>query len=98
MSYALGSENQDLPGYVVLFDAGPLGGAGNYSNGFLPAAFQPTRLRDKGTPVLDLLPPEEFATGQRASLDLIRDLEDGRCQMDWANLEPLVALAGGARA
>jgi hypothetical protein len=57
-----------------LFDAGPLGGAGNYSNGFLPAAFQPTRLRDKGTPVLDLLPPEELADGQRASFDLIREL------------------------
>jgi hypothetical protein len=73
-TYGLGTENQDLPGYVVLFDAGPLGGAGNYSNGFLPAAFQPTQLRDVGTPVLDLLPPEEFALGQRDSLDLIRDL------------------------
>jgi hypothetical protein len=73
-TYGLGSENQDLPGYVVLFDAGPLGGAGNYSNGFLPAAFQPTRLRDRGTPVLDLLPPEEFAAGQRASLDVIGEL------------------------
>jgi arylsulfatase A-like enzyme len=59
---------------VLLFDAGPLGGAANYSNGFLPAPFQPTRLRDKGTPVLDLLPPEEFAAGQRDSLDLIRQL------------------------
>lgn len=73
-TYGLGSENQDLPGYVVLFDAGPLGGAGNYSNGFLPAAFQATRLRDKGTPVLDLLPPGDFAAGQRKSLDLIREL------------------------
>jgi hypothetical protein len=72
-TYGLGSENQDLPGYVVLFDAGPIGGRANYSNGFLPAAFQPTRLRDQGTPVLDLLPPEEFAGGQRASLDLIRE-------------------------
>jgi len=73
-TYGLGSVNQDLPGYVVLFDAGPLGGAGNYSNGFLPAAFQPTKLRDTGTPVLDLLPPEEFAAGQRTSLDVIREL------------------------
>ena len=73
-TYGLGSENQDLPAYVVLLDAGPLGGAGNYSNGFLPAAFQPTRLRDTGTPVLDLLPPDELASGQRASLDLIREL------------------------
>ncbi len=74
VTYGLGSENQDLPGYVMLFDAGPLGGAANYSNGFLPAAFQPTRLRDAGTPVLDLLPPDEFSAGQRASLDLLRDL------------------------
>src|SRR5688572_32759772 len=63
-----------LPAYVMLFDAGPLGGAANYSNGFLPAAFQPTRLRDRGTPVLDLMPPEEFASGQRSSLDLIKAL------------------------
>jgi len=74
VTYGLGSVNRDLPGYVMLFDAGPLGGAANYSNGFLPAAFQPTRLRDAGTPVLDLLPPETFAAGQRDSLDLIRDL------------------------
>ena len=74
VTYGLGTENQDLPGYVMLFEAGPLGGAANYSNGFLPAAFQPTRLRDQGTPVLDLLPPEEFAPGQRASLDLIKTL------------------------
>lgn len=74
VTYGLGSVNRDLPGYVMLFDAGPLGGAANYANGFLPAAFQPTRLRDTGTPVLDLLPPGEFAAGQRASLDLIREL------------------------
>ena len=74
VTYGLGSTNSDLPGYVMLFDAGPLGGSANYSNGFLPAAFQPTRLRDTGTPVLDLLPPGEFAEGQRDSLDLIREL------------------------
>jgi hypothetical protein len=74
LPYGLGTENQDLPGYVLLFDAGPLGGAGNYANGFLPAAFQPTRLRDHGTPVLDLLPPDKFADGQRAAFDLIREL------------------------
>ncbi len=86
VTYGLGTENQDLPGYVMLFDAGPLGGAANYSNGFLPAAFQPTRLRDKGTPVLDLLPPDEFAPGQRASLDLIKTL----------NLKHRAARAGAA--
>jgi hypothetical protein len=74
VTYGLGTENQNLPGYVLLFDAGPLGGSANYTNGFLPPAFQGTRLRDNGTPVLDLLPPNEFAAGQRASLDLIQQL------------------------
>jgi hypothetical protein len=74
VTYGLGTENQNLPGYVLLFDAGPLGGAANYSNGFLPPAFQGTRLRDQGTPVLDLLPPENLAASQRASLDLLREL------------------------
>ncbi|MDB6155354.1 MAG: hypothetical protein JWL90_3807, partial [Chthoniobacteraceae bacterium] len=74
ITYGLGTENQNLPGYVLLFEAGPLGGAPNYSNGFLPAAFQGTRLRSEGTPVLDLLPPAELANGQRASLDLIHQL------------------------
>jgi Protein of unknown function (DUF1501) len=74
VTYGLGTENTDLPGYVVLFDAGPLGGAANYTNGFLPPAFQPTRLRDRGSPVLDLLPPSEFAAGQRQSIDLMQQL------------------------
>src|SRR5687767_10252086 len=74
VTYGLGSENQNLPGYVLLFDAGPLGGATNYANGFLPAAFQGTRLRDKGVPVLDLLPPEEFAAGQDRTFASLREL------------------------
>jgi hypothetical protein len=74
ITYGLGTENQNLPGYILLFEAGPLGGAPNYSNGFLPAAFQGTRLRAEGTPVLDLLPPPALAAGQRASLDLIHQL------------------------
>lgn len=73
VTYGLGSENENLPGYVVLFDAGPLGGAANYSNGFLPPAFQSTRFRDRGSPVADLLPPEPFAVGQRESLDLLAE-------------------------
>ena len=89
VTYGLGTENQNLPGYVALFDAGPLGGAANYSNGFLPAAFQPTRLRDRGTPVLDLTPPDDLAGGQRAALDLAqklnrkhRDARPGQSELD----------------
>jgi hypothetical protein len=93
ITYGLGTGNQDLPGYVMLFEAGPLGGAANYSNGFLPAAFQPTRLRDHGTPVLDLLPPEEFASGQRASLDLIRtlNLKHREIRQGYTQLEARIA-------
>lgn len=93
ITYGLGTENQDLPGYVMLFDAGPLGGAANYSNGFLPAAFQPTRLRDVGTPVLDLLPPKEFAAGQRDSLDLIKklNLEHRKTRQGFTQLDARIA-------
>jgi len=73
-TYGLGSENRDLPGYVVLFDAGPLGGAANYTNGFLPAAFQPVRWRDRGPPALDLTPSPQFADAQRETLDLVQAL------------------------
>ncbi|MFM8323786.1 MAG: DUF1501 domain-containing protein [Pirellulaceae bacterium] len=74
VTYGLGTENADLPGYVVLFDAGPLGGATNYTNGFLPPAFQPTRIRDRGLPVLDLVPGEAFAKEQREAIDLMQQL------------------------
>jgi hypothetical protein len=74
VTYGLGTENSDLPGYVVLFDAGPLGGATNYTNGFLPPAFQPTRMRDRGLPVLDLTPGESFASEQRDAIDLMQQL------------------------
>jgi hypothetical protein len=74
VTYGLGTENQNLPAYVLLFDAGPLGGATNYSNGFLPSAFQGTRLRSSGTPVLDLVPPDEFVGGQTQTFGALREL------------------------
>jgi hypothetical protein len=55
VTYGLGSENQNLPGYVVMTElAYPQGGATNWSNGFLPAYYQGTRLRPEGSPLLDL--------------------------------------------
>ena len=58
-TYGLGSENQKLPGYVVMTElALPQGGSRNWSNGFLPAYYQGTRLRPKGSPILDLKSPE----------------------------------------
>jgi Protein of unknown function (DUF1501) len=93
VTYGLGSINQDLPSYVVLFDAGPLGGAANYSNGFLPAAFQPTHLRSQGSPVLDLKPPDDLAMHQRDSLDLIGQLniQHRQSRVGFTDLEARIA-------
>ena len=72
LTYGLGSENQNLPGYVLLFKVGGLGGSANWSNAFLPAAFQGTRFRESGTPVFNLQPPKQLAGVQRSTLDAIQ--------------------------
>ena len=76
VSYGLGSVNQDLPGFIVLPEVSyPQGGAANWSNGYLPAYFQGTPLRPKGSPILDLKPPEFVSRDeQRRNLDLIATL------------------------
>lgn len=72
-TYGLGTENQNLPAFVVLPEgAFPQGGAANWSNGFLPAHYQGTALRSQGSPILDLIPPEGVTRQQqRANLDLL---------------------------
>lgn len=76
VTYGLGSANQNLPGFVVLPEVSyPQGGAANWSNGFLPAHFQGTPLRAKGSPILNLRPREEITREhQRANLDLLAKL------------------------
>ncbi|HUG91899.1 MAG TPA: DUF1501 domain-containing protein [Planctomycetaceae bacterium] len=75
-AYGLGTENQNLPAFVVLPEvAYPQGGAANWSNGFLPAFFQGTALRPGGSPILDLEPPPGVTPGvQRRNLDLLAKL------------------------
>lgn len=70
-TYGLGTENQNLPGYVVMTElAAPQGGAANWSNGFLPADYQGTRLRPQGSPLLDLKSqPNKSRAHQRRALD-----------------------------
>jgi hypothetical protein len=70
VTYGLGSANQNLPGFVLLFKVGGLGGSANWSNGFLPAAFQGTQFRYEGPPALNLQPPAEFVGVQRSTIDL----------------------------
>ena len=74
VTYGLGSVNQNLPGYVLLYKVGGLGGSANWSNAFLPAAFQGTQFRHEGSPVLNLQPPAEFADVQRSTLDFAQTL------------------------
>lgn len=77
--YALGSEDQNLPAYVVLDDplGLPINGAENWHAGFLPPQFQGTRFRSVGTPVLNLRsdierPPEIVRTARRVLAELDR--------------------------
>jgi hypothetical protein len=86
VTYGLGSENQNLPGFVVLPEVSyPQGGAANWSNGYLPAIFQGTPLRPKGSPILDLSPPPGVNEQQQlANLDLLAKLNaDQRARHTW---------------
>jgi hypothetical protein len=76
VNYGLGTLNQDLPGFIVLPEVSyPQGGSPNWGNGFLPASFQGTPLRAKGSPILDLTPPAGITREhQRANLDFLAQL------------------------
>src|SRR4051812_11531697 len=78
-TYGLGSENQNLPGFIVLGDprGAPIGGASVWGNGFLPAAYQGTLFRSGSTPIVDLKPRVDMTTAhQRKELDLLRWLNE----------------------
>lgn len=75
VAYGLGSENENLPGYMVLHDrrGGPVNGAAAWQSGYLPAAYQGTLLRASGPPILNL----ESSSGAsaertRRELDLLK--------------------------
>ena len=89
ISYGLGSESQELPGFVVLQSGprGPRSGATLWSSGFLPTQHQGVPLRSAGDPILNLSNPEGV-TGddQRRTLDLVRDLNQTH-RMDTGDAE-----------
>ncbi|GMU20814.1 MAG: hypothetical protein AMXMBFR13_09100 [Phycisphaerae bacterium] len=76
LNYGLGSESENLPGYVVLTAGrGTSGGAQLWSSGFLPSSYAGVLFRSKGDPVLNLSnPPGVTAQMQRHSLNALRDL------------------------
>jgi hypothetical protein len=78
VTYGLGSECRDLPGFIVL-NGGliPPGGLDNFNNGFLPATFQGSVFKPGKTPVADLARTEASDALQRGKLDLLRQLDQG---------------------
>jgi len=77
ITYGLGSENSNLPGFIALQDArgGPLGGPYNWQSGFLPATYQGTPFGLSDNPIVDLRPPSGITDAQqRLRLDMLAKL------------------------
>jgi hypothetical protein len=75
--YGLGSENQNLPGFVVLLEGGVRSGPAVYGQGFLPAAYQGTSFRPGSNPILNLKPPQGMrATEQRDLLSTLKEMNE----------------------
>jgi hypothetical protein len=96
VTYGLGSENQSLPGFIVLGDprGAPIGGASVWGNGFLPAAYQGTIFRPGDTPIVDLKPRAEMTPQrQRKELDLLRWFNEkhAAAHSDTSDLEARIA-------
>lgn len=94
-AYGLGSENEDLPGYVVLISSGtqPNGGKNSFSAGFIPSVYQGVQCRSEGDPVLYVSdPPGVNRDLRRASLDALRDLNE-KASQDFAHPETLTRIA-----
>ncbi|MCI0666216.1 MAG: DUF1501 domain-containing protein, partial [Acidobacteria bacterium] len=83
LMYGLGSENKDLPGFVVLLSGenNPDGGKSCWGSGFLPTVHQGVEFRSKGEPVLFVENPQGVTDSvRRSSLDAIRDLNRMRSE------------------
>ena len=76
VTYGLGSEARDLPGFVVLkTGSATQGSTGNWTSGFLPSNYQGVMLRSQGSPILHLSNPEGVSAGmQRRDLEMITEL------------------------
>ncbi len=78
VGYGLGSENQNLPGFVVL-NGGliPPGGLDNFNSGFLPASYQGSIFKAAAQPVANITPVETTPMAQQRKLALMRELDRG---------------------
>ena len=74
VTYGLGSENENLPAYMVMLDGPIKSGSPAYGAGFLPAMYQGTVLRGQGPPILNIKRPDQISENQqRHLLDLLRE-------------------------
>jgi hypothetical protein len=77
VTYGLGTDNENLPAYVVMQE-GPgrvINGARNWGAGFMPAVYQGTTMQKEGPPFANLIPPEHITSAkQRRELDLLAQL------------------------
>jgi hypothetical protein len=90
--YGLGSENQELPGFITLNPLSRIGGAQNYGSSFLPAPYQGTRIGGEGEPLARASVPhivnrELPPSLQRKQLDLLQSLNRTRLEQDAVNNE-----------
>ena len=79
LTYGLGTENQDLPGFVVLLSGGtdPTGGKSLWSSGFLPSVYQGVQCRTAGEPILfSRNPPGMDRAARRRTLDALREINE----------------------
>ena len=79
VTYGLGTENENLPGFVVLISSGtqPSGGQGCWGSGFIPSVFQGVQCRSKGDPVLYVSDPSGMnRETRRQTLDALKDLNE----------------------
>ena len=94
-TYGLGTENQNLPGFVTLISSGtqPSGGQGCWGSGFLPSVFQGVQCRSKGDPVLFANDPAGMTRDlRRATLDTLKDLNQ-RQQDELGHAETVTRIA-----
>ena len=96
VNYGLGTENENLPGFVVMLDprGGPISGAKNWSSGYMPASYQATPINASDTPILDLKRPAGVSeAAQRRMLDALQNYnhEHAAPRSDNSNLAARIA-------
>ncbi len=96
VNYGLGTENENLPGFVVMLDekGGPISGAKNWSSGYMPATFQGTVVRSTGTPILNLNRPGNMSDeSQRKMLQQLRVYNQRHARQHVGNSDLMARIA-----